>query len=174
MRFPDIPLMEATFNLFRRLNFDKKTQIPYYLSTPHDVTLFNGFLVSGPIPHEEDPFHVSESKGGLVPDKFAQKGYSHWIDEKLNPFKKALVNNFDEGWKYLMQYDSYSFRTYMTLEEPKYPNSVSLVWRSIILFIDFYRSLIGAKRWIREQASSMPHSLSPSWNLLTLIIRRKM
>ncbi|KAF8475407.1 amine oxidase [Gautieria morchelliformis] len=127
MRFPDIPLMETTFKLFRRLNFDKKTQIPYYLSTPRDVTLFNGFLVSGPIPNEEDPFHVSESKGGLVPDEFAQKGYSHWIDEKLRPFKEALVKDFDEGWKYLMQYEGHSFRTYMTMEDPKYPNSVGLV-----------------------------------------------
>ncbi|KAF8492942.1 amine oxidase [Gautieria morchelliformis] len=124
MRFPDIPLMETTFALFRRLNYGPETKIPYHLSTPQDVRLFNGFLVTGPVENEADPFHVSESKGGLVPDNFAQRGYQHWLDEKLERFRKPLVDDFDKGWEFLMQYDAHSFRTYMTMQDPKYPSSV--------------------------------------------------
>jgi hypothetical protein len=159
MRFPDIPLMATTFSLFRRLNYGEDTQIPYYLSTPDDLRLFNGFLVTGPIVNEEDPFHVSESKGGVVPDEFALQGYQRWLDEKLDPFREALVADFEKGWNFLMGYDAHSFRTYMTLEDPKYPTTVGLV---LLLphptfMPPFCRSLTGARQWIRGQVYTMLH-----------------
>jgi hypothetical protein len=172
MRFPDIPLMETTFSLFRRLNYGPETQIPYYLSTPDDVQLFNGFLVSGPVANEEDPFRVSTSNGGLVPDEFSRRGYAHWLEEKLCRFREALVDDFDSGWKLLMTYDAHSFRSYMTLDDTKctedpndpqdgkYPTSVGLVLllpHPTFFMRPFCRSLTGARQWIRGQVYSMVH-----------------
>lgn len=177
MRYPDIPLMASTFRLFQQLGYGEGTKIPYHLSTDRDIQLFNGFLLSGPIPRREDPFHVSESKGGNVPDRFALQGYQHWLDEKLDQFKKALIKDFDEGWKFLMEHDSYSFRTYMTLAEPKYPNSVGPLLRVPLLSIllaHFYRLSTGARQWIQGQVYSMVPSQKPSWSLSILIFRRKM
>ena len=122
MRFPKIPLMDRTFNLFERLNIPR---IPYYLSTPHDVKLFNGYLFKG-TPPEKDPFHVSTSNGGNVPDSWESQGYGNLIEAKFGPFKQALATDFDKGWKQLMQFDNYSTRMYMSSIDPKYPTPVSV------------------------------------------------
>jgi hypothetical protein len=126
MRFPDTPLMHRTFDLFERLKFDDKTLIPYIMTTGNDITLFNGYFGTGT--PTGDPFHVSVSEGGTVPDSFVQQGYSNLVDAKLKKFRKALVHNFDDGWKQLMEYDGYSMRTYMSLVDPQYPDAVSIIY----------------------------------------------
>ena len=125
MRFPDIPRMSRTFDLFKRLKFTDKTVIPYYLSTPHDIQFFNGYLFTG-TPPGQDPFHVSISNGGNVPDNWERQGYSNLIEAKLGPFKQALATDFESGWKQLMHYDKYSTRMYMSLIDPQYPTPVSV------------------------------------------------
>jgi len=126
MRFPDIPLMARTFDLFRRLNFGSSTLIPYILSAPNDIQLFNGYLITGK-PGVPDPFHVSVSNGGTVPDNYVQQGYDNLIEAKFSRFKEDLARNFDEGWKELIQYDGYSTRAYMSMNSPEYPDSVSAI-----------------------------------------------
>ena len=41
----------------------------------------------------------------------------------FDPFRKALLDDFDKGWAKLMAYDGHSTRTYLTQVE-KYPLSV--------------------------------------------------
>lgn len=78
MRFPDMPLMARTFDLFRnRLGIveDRTAKkqgalIPYYFSGPANPSYFNNILVTNDMNiTTSDPFSVSESKGGKVPDK---------------------------------------------------------------------------------------------------------
>lgn len=86
MRFPKIPPMEryvfvpgiclqvanalhSTFDLFRRTGVPL---IDYKLSGPRTPKRYNGITVfkdQGPKEMDDDPFHVSESNGGPVPDK---------------------------------------------------------------------------------------------------------
>ena len=41
-----------------------------------------------------------------------------------DPFRKALIDNFDNGWEELMKYDWASTRAYLAREKPNYPLSV--------------------------------------------------
>jgi hypothetical protein len=41
--------------------------------------------------------------------------------EAYDPFRKALVDNFEKGWEKLMEYDWASTRSYLTREKPNYP-----------------------------------------------------
>ena len=41
-----------------------------------------------------------------------------------DPFRKALIDNFDKGWEELMKYDWASTRSYLSQGDPKYPLSV--------------------------------------------------
>lgn len=70
-----------------------------------------------------------------VPNEFFYKKYVdlnnntvYGVDacaaEAYDPFRKALVENFDKGWAELMKYDWASVRSYLTQGEPKYPLSV--------------------------------------------------
>ena len=39
-------------------------------------------------------------------------------------FRRALIDNFEQGWEDLMKYDWASTRSYLSREEPNYPLSV--------------------------------------------------
>lgn len=113
MRYPDIPFMCRTFRLFDylKINPDTKTLIPYVMSLGQNLNLYNEILLTndqvskaGP-----DPFQV-----GL------DQPYSNLIDAKIGPMKAAIANNFQEGWKELLELDQYSTRGYMGLVDPKY------------------------------------------------------
>ena len=41
--------------------------------------------------------------------------------EAFDPFRKGLIDNFDEGWKELMKYDWASTRSYLSQGRPQYP-----------------------------------------------------
>lgn len=133
MRYPDIPIMWRTFDLFKRLNFGQNTKIPYTLSGANDVLYYNGFLYKASQTLDvDDPFHVSVKNGGNVPNNYVASGYDALIDAKLGPFKKALAADFEKGWRELMAYDGYSTRAFMSLVEPRYPKEVSN--RAIVLY----------------------------------------
>lgn len=103
MRFPDIPFMTRTFDLFKRLGIDT---IPYIMSIPKNLNLFNGkLLTNAEIDGKTDPFEthvpgVDNSSGAMV-------------SSQIDVFKDALAKDFETGWKELMQFDEYSTRAYM-------------------------------------------------------------
>lgn len=41
--------------------------------------------------------------------------------EAFDPFRKALIDDFEKGWEELMKYDWASTRSYLTREKPEYP-----------------------------------------------------
>lgn len=51
------------------------------------------------------------------------KGVDALIGKALEPFKDKLVENFEKGWKHLMEYDAFSMRAYL-IQQMKYPFSV--------------------------------------------------
>jgi hypothetical protein len=70
-----------------------------------------------------------------VPKKYLEKehidlhgdkvfGQSACVAAAYDPFRKALIDDFDKGWEELMKYDWASTRSYLTREKPQYPLSV--------------------------------------------------
>jgi hypothetical protein len=79
MRFPDIPPMARTINLFKRLNLEEDL-VEYRMKTENDLRYFNGIRASRAYieAHKcEDVFNISKRKGGSVPDFYAQESADH-------------------------------------------------------------------------------------------------
>jgi hypothetical protein len=77
MRFPDIPIMHRTFDLFKKrleLKKDRSEEpaqgalIPYHFTGEQTPLYYNNKLSVGPHPTGQDTFNVSQSSGGLIPD----------------------------------------------------------------------------------------------------------
>lgn len=108
MRYPDIPTMKRTFDLFRRT---KVPLIKYCLDGGSVCPkLFNDrhFLAAD----ERDPHSVGISNGGSVADDLVDQ-----VDDILcnafGPYKQAIAENFEAGFEKLMAVDDYSTREYL-------------------------------------------------------------
>ncbi|CAM1507624.1 Fc.00g072650.m01.CDS01 [Cosmosporella sp. VM-42] len=106
MRFPKIPIMDRTFDLFDKT---KVPQIPYYLEGENCPQLFNDKLFEADV---ADPFGVSKKNGGLVPNDVVDN-IGQILDDAFGPYKKKLKENFNEGFKELMTVDDFSTREYL-------------------------------------------------------------
>jgi hypothetical protein len=125
MRFPYIPIMSRIFDLFKRLGIGDVQNdqpngrlIPFLMSAPNTVLLYNNNRYVGTPPVNVDIFKVSITSGGLVPDEYVTKGYQYWINMSLDPFKKAFIDEqgrptWERGWALLRQFDNYSVRSFM-------------------------------------------------------------
>jgi hypothetical protein len=51
-------------------------------------------------------------------------GVDACTNEAFDPFRQALLDDFDKGWEKLMEYDWASTRSYLKQGVPKYPLSV--------------------------------------------------
>ena len=107
MRFPEIPIMDRTFNLFRDIL--KVPLIPYYLDGPNNPKLFNDKLFQ---PDVSDPYGVGRANGGLVPDADVDK-IGTILDDAFGPWKKKLKADFAKGFEELMTVDDMSTREYL-------------------------------------------------------------
>ncbi|MCJ1381525.1 hypothetical protein MMC17_004636 [Xylographa soralifera] len=113
MRFPKIPPMLPTFNLFNRL---KIPTIKYYLNAASGATkcpsLFNDILyVTGDPISDVDIYRVSDRYGGSVPYKSVSKTVDGILNEVFGPFKEDLKTDFEAGFKKLRKNeDKYSTR----------------------------------------------------------------
>ncbi|CAL1716006.1 unnamed protein product [Somion occarium] len=92
MRFPKIAIMNPVFNLFSELGLDVQ---PYYLSHPSAPNLFDNAAVSS-----------SDIDGIMKP-----------LDDAIRPFITALQQDWDQGFKVLMQADGYTTRQWLTHQE---------------------------------------------------------
>ncbi|CAH0057797.1 unnamed protein product [Clonostachys solani] len=125
MRYPQIPIMDRTFDLFKRTNVPL---IPYYLDGEACPKLFNDRLY---VEGEKDPYHVGVRNGGSVPDHVVDN-VTDCLDKAFGPFKKALAHDFKSGWQALMTVDDFSTREYLKRggprgTEPKY-DFFSIQW----------------------------------------------
>ncbi|EAQ83519.1 hypothetical protein CHGG_09923 [Chaetomium globosum CBS 148.51] len=117
MRYPDIPTMKRTFDLFKLTNMPVRD---YYLKGPNTPDLFNDyFFTDGP-----DPYHVSTANGGCVPNHVVDN-VGKILEDAFGPYKKELALNFNKGFADLMKVDDFSTREYLKRggpdgTEPKY------------------------------------------------------
>ena len=118
MRFPDIEIMRSSFKLFKQLNL---LLVPYYFN--HDdgsvkcPTMYNGITLIDGEPRGSDPFRVGKANGGSVPDEDVDN-VETLLDHAYEPFKKAMAVDFEEGFKLLMRYDSYTTREVLRNRPP--------------------------------------------------------
>ncbi|EHK19951.1 uncharacterized protein TRIVIDRAFT_47086 [Trichoderma virens Gv29-8] len=109
MRFPKIAIMKRAFDLFK---MTKMEIIPYYLDGgPSCPSLFNDRLF---VPDTKDPFHISNSNGGVVPDNLAHPDdVGAAMNAVFEPYKTALEEDFDRGFRLLLSVDDFSTREYL-------------------------------------------------------------
>lgn len=106
MRYPKIPTMQRTFDLFE---LTKMPLIPYYLDGPANPKLFNDrFFTHGVI----DPYHVSRRNGGGVPDDVVDN-VDKLLNDAFGPYKDELAKDFNKGFDNLMTVDDYSTREFL-------------------------------------------------------------
>jgi hypothetical protein len=112
MRFPVIPSMQRTFDLFNMLNIPQRE---YYLDGgPAVPKLFNDrFYREGVF----DPFQVSQSGGGNVPNDVVDN-WATLLEEAFGPYKAELAADFAKGFQKLMEVDLYSSE-YLVSQTPR-------------------------------------------------------
>ncbi|GAB1319136.1 Amine oxidase domain-containing protein [Madurella fahalii] len=112
MRFPDIPSMARTFDLFKRTGVPQRK---YYLQGLNTPALFNNRFF---VPDAVDPFGVSVSNGGNVPDDVADN-WSNALNAAFGPYKEALAKDWPTGFEKLLEADNLSTRAYLMNGGPK-------------------------------------------------------
>ncbi|CAH0020146.1 unnamed protein product [Clonostachys rhizophaga] len=114
MRYPKIPTMWRTFDLFRRTNVP---QIKYYLDGGDACPkLYNDHLY---VKGVKDPYQISVRNGGSVPNEVVDN-VDDILGQAFNPYKSALANDFNNGFEMLMGVDNFSTREFLQKGGPKY------------------------------------------------------
>ncbi|KAI5850492.1 hypothetical protein DFP73DRAFT_524230 [Morchella snyderi] len=113
MRYPKIPLMDRTFQLFEDLGVPL---IPYYLSGTGNPAMYNDILGPG-TEGSFDHYHISTDNGGVAlifGDKAVRDGVTEVMRQALEPWKGPLRENFETGFhKLVTEADKYSTREYL-------------------------------------------------------------
>ncbi|KAK3168533.1 hypothetical protein OEA41_004981 [Lepraria neglecta] len=116
MRFPKVPPMERTYDLFKRT---KVPLIDYHLSGKNTPKSYNGITVypneAGDFPTKGDPFRVSESNGGSVPDDRIDT-ISTVMEDAFRPLREALKEGDAESFKLFEKFDDLTVREYLSQE----------------------------------------------------------
>ncbi|KAH9955575.1 hypothetical protein BC827DRAFT_1378989 [Russula dissimulans] len=131
MRFPDNNANKETYNLIKELHLEHKL-IKYVFSRNENIYLFNNVKTNA-LTASDAGDHFRDSL--FVPPEYLNKEYTDPRDRKLyglnactlealDKFRKPLLDNFDEGWRKLLEYDWASTRSYL-MQEVKYPPSVA-------------------------------------------------
>ncbi|RAO65211.1 uncharacterized protein BHQ10_001223 [Talaromyces amestolkiae] len=112
MRFPRIPPLARTFDLFMRCGAQL---IPYNYGGEQCPNLFNtiGLAPGNEMATGHDPFKFSVSEGGLVPDMTVMEGPDGILKRAFDPFISGLADNFTEGFDELMKWDHLTTRDYL-------------------------------------------------------------
>ncbi|KAH8096670.1 hypothetical protein BXZ70DRAFT_329577 [Cristinia sonorae] len=111
MRFPDHPPMKPVMELFDELGL-QKVKIPYIMSIDNNINLFNSAI------RTNVQVQAAAEAGNYDPFRTRVKGLTGTVDDMVNaqidPFRNKLKENFEEGWKEIMKFDTWSARGYMT------------------------------------------------------------
>ena len=125
MRLPSVDTRvvgEAHWSLVNYLKNHKSVQhkpklIKFYFTNENTFYYFNGRKIYFSDSQYNDPLHFGDSyNGGVgkgVPDKFAARPYSSWIDLAIRPFLDLIKVDPQKSFRFLKKYDTYSFRTYL-------------------------------------------------------------
>ena len=113
MRFPNVPPMERTFDLFARTGVPL---IDYHLSGAMNPKNYNGITVfpneEGTVSMKEDPFRVSERNGGAVPNDRLTT-ISSIMEEAYAPLKEALKKGDQHSFEIFKELDDLTVREYL-------------------------------------------------------------
>ena len=113
MRFPNVPPMERTFDLFARTGVPL---IDYHLSGPRNPKSYNVITVfppeQGSSSMKDDPFKVSERNGGAVPDERLTT-IDSIMEEAFAPLKEALKRGDEESFEMFKELDDLTVREYL-------------------------------------------------------------
>lgn len=133
MRYPRIPFMTRTFDLFERIGISNLL-IDYTLSDPKNLKYYNDSRHTVAASDQTiDPFGVSDSNGGTVPVSFLERPESetgdwnpvdYWTNEVYGYYKQLFAGLdgappeerqaiFEAAWDELTKQDHLSTRGYM-------------------------------------------------------------
>lgn len=122
MRFPGLSWMDRVIgkqenSMVSYINrnvpkSDQITMIPYVFATNNTFLRYNNILLQKQDNLTGDPFQVGILKGGNIDDDFAVQSPAQVLEDKFKEFMDALSEDFDDGFDYLMEYDSISVRQY--------------------------------------------------------------
>lgn len=125
MRYPDIPTMQRTFDLFKRTGV---RLLRYQLQGTNCPKLFNDRLFAAA---NQDPYGVSVSSGGTVPDDVVGN-VEGILEDTFGVFKRAMAEDFEAGFRCLMTVDHFSTREYLKRGGPnglgRYLDFHSIQW----------------------------------------------
>ncbi|KAG2107115.1 hypothetical protein BD769DRAFT_1675700 [Suillus cothurnatus] len=110
MRLSEIPTMKKALTLFEDLNVPL---IPYYMNGKNTPMMFNNILGPPGDISEYDPYKFSVTNGGTVPDKYVAIGVQKILQQASAPYLQLLREDFEQGFKKLMEVDDYSIREYL-------------------------------------------------------------
>ncbi|KAF8597465.1 hypothetical protein BDV93DRAFT_406617, partial [Ceratobasidium sp. AG-I] len=124
MRFPDTPVMQRTFNLFKIVDVPT---LEYHISEENNWKAYNEvrLRVKDVKTAGLDPFKVASAPGrpGL-PKYWAEQDPSELLRQAINPFLQALAKNYKVALNNIIKYfDHYSTRSYLATFW-KYPPKV--------------------------------------------------
>ncbi|KAK5577388.1 hypothetical protein RB653_002329 [Dictyostelium firmibasis] len=136
MRIPLTPLMDRivsnkNYSLFSKLAKGgyKIPTVPFIMSANNEISYYNGvrYVKGQPVANPSDPFNYSDSNNGGpgtgIPDEYANRTIDSLINPVFYQFIYNLTVDFDNGFKQLLKYDSYSARDYLKTFY-NYPHSV--------------------------------------------------
>ncbi|KDR80293.1 hypothetical protein GALMADRAFT_242628 [Galerina marginata CBS 339.88] len=124
MRFPKIRSMQRVFNLFdyAPLNtpdiaLGSKVH-PFVFQCDNTFLSYNGVTVQGS-PPPYDVFKSSEVIQDTNPQPYIQAGTKAIVNDVISPFASGILQDLGQdekpGWDYMMRFDSYSTRAYMSI-----------------------------------------------------------
>ncbi|KAH7922347.1 amine oxidase [Leucogyrophana mollusca] len=129
MRFPKIDAMARVFKLFKYpplntggRNLQQRLQPFYFKGAGNNNTLYsyNGVTVVQNAMPPVDPFKADQVIKDVESASYISAGTKAITDDVLDPFATRLLNDLKEGtsdgWKYLMTFENYSTRAYMSLK----------------------------------------------------------
>ncbi|KAK7445377.1 hypothetical protein VKT23_014794 [Stygiomarasmius scandens] len=126
MRLPESGFQKIVFDLIKYLNenvdLPKERRIdliPYVLNSEGNQLFINGVRTGGFQVMNTTPASIKWN----VPPEYENKTPKELLYSVLNPFLERLEEDFDEGFKYLLQWDTYSFRFYLS-SQVGWPDSV--------------------------------------------------
>ena len=88
----------------------------YHLSGPNTPKRYNGitlFPKDGEFPKEGDPFRVSESNGGSVPDDKIDTAASV-LEDAFRPLRDAIKRGDENAFEMFKECDDLTVREYLT------------------------------------------------------------
>ena len=126
MRFPKILAMQRVFNLFDYgplntpdIALGSKVK-PFIFQCDQTFLSYNGVTVQGsPPPPPDDVFKSAEVIWDTNSYPYIRAGTKAIVDDVIYPFASGILQDLEQdttdGWEYMMTFDNYSTRAYMSI-----------------------------------------------------------